>query len=195
MQVKLSIDWSDFRSLSVCLSICPSACPPIHPPVYLSIYLAMSLQPFVAPWQLCQFLDLLHSQYESLDGDQAVARPLPTHRTAQTDNKRTQTSMPQVRFEPTITVFDPAKTVHALERAATMIGPQIFSRSVNVLLRINRIRTSSIVRCLKTAIEHNVSETGFVSIFRWWGERHLFCWFHQKELIPVRGSVIEVSYF
>jgi hypothetical protein len=30
--------------------------------------------------------------------------------------------MPQVRFEPTIPVFKPAKTVHALDRAATVIG-------------------------------------------------------------------------
>jgi hypothetical protein len=30
--------------------------------------------------------------------------------------------MPQVRFEPTITVFERAKTVHALDRAATVIG-------------------------------------------------------------------------
>jgi hypothetical protein len=31
-------------------------------------------------------------------GDQADARPLPTHRTTQTQNKRTQTSMPRVGF-------------------------------------------------------------------------------------------------
>jgi hypothetical protein len=54
-------------------------------------------------------------------GDQPVARPLPTHRTTQTQNKRTQTSMPQVGFEPTIPVFEPTKTVHALARAATVI--------------------------------------------------------------------------
>jgi hypothetical protein len=30
--------------------------------------------------------------------------------------------MPQVEFEPTIPVFDRAKTVHALDRAATVIG-------------------------------------------------------------------------
>jgi hypothetical protein len=30
--------------------------------------------------------------------------------------------MPRVRFEPTIPVFERAKTVHALDRAATMIG-------------------------------------------------------------------------
>jgi hypothetical protein len=38
-------------------------------------------------------------------GDQPAARPLPTHRTTQTQNKRTQTSMPRVGFEPTIPVF------------------------------------------------------------------------------------------
>jgi hypothetical protein len=55
-------------------------------------------------------------------GDQPVARQLPEHRTAQTQHERTQSFMPQVRFEPTIQVFDGAKTVHALDRAATVIG-------------------------------------------------------------------------
>jgi hypothetical protein len=55
-------------------------------------------------------------------GDEPVARPLPIHRAAQTQNKRTQTSMPQLWSEPTIPAFDRAKTVHALDRAATMIG-------------------------------------------------------------------------
>jgi hypothetical protein len=30
--------------------------------------------------------------------------------------------MPQVGFEPTIPVFEPAKTVHASDRAGTVIG-------------------------------------------------------------------------
>jgi hypothetical protein len=38
-------------------------------------------------------------------GDQPVARPLPTHRTTQTQNKRTQTSMSRVGFEPTTLVW------------------------------------------------------------------------------------------
>jgi hypothetical protein len=57
-----------------------------------------------------------------LDGDQPVARPLPAHRTAQTQNKYTETSMPQVGFEPPIPVFERAKTVHALSRETTVIG-------------------------------------------------------------------------
>jgi hypothetical protein len=55
-------------------------------------------------------------------GDQPVARPLPPYRTIQTQKKRTQTSMPPVGFEATIPAFERAKTVHALDRAATVIG-------------------------------------------------------------------------
>jgi hypothetical protein len=71
-----------------------------------AIYLSMALQPFVGPWT----------------GDQPFARPLPTHRTTQTQNKRTQTSISRVGFEPTIPVFQRAKTVHASDRADTVIG-------------------------------------------------------------------------
>jgi hypothetical protein len=56
-------------------------------------------------------------------GDQPVARPLPAHRRAEIQNKCTQTSMPQVGFEPTIPVFKRAKIVHALDRTATLIRP------------------------------------------------------------------------
>jgi hypothetical protein len=54
-------------------------------------------------------------------GDQPIARPLSTHGTAQTQNKRRQTSMPRVGFEPMIPVFERAKKVYALDRAATVI--------------------------------------------------------------------------
>jgi hypothetical protein len=45
--------------------------------------------------------------------DQPVARSLPTHRTTQTQNKHTQTSMTRVGFKPKTPVFERAKTVHA----------------------------------------------------------------------------------
>jgi hypothetical protein len=101
----------------VCMYVC----------IYLSIclcimYVFIALQPFVGSWPLFQFLDPIHSRWDSLDGDQPVARPLPTHRTTQTQNKRIQTSKPQVAFEPMTPVFERAKTVHALDRAATVIG-------------------------------------------------------------------------
>jgi hypothetical protein len=54
-------------------------------------------------------------------GDQPVARPLPIHRTTQTQNKRMQTSVPLGGFESTTPVFERAKTVHSLDSAATLI--------------------------------------------------------------------------
>jgi hypothetical protein len=54
--------------------------------------------------------------------DHPVARPLPRHRTAQTQNKRTQTSMLKVGFEPTISVPEWANKVDVLDRAGTVIG-------------------------------------------------------------------------
>jgi hypothetical protein len=54
--------------------------------------------------------------------DRPVARQLSTHRKTQTQNKRTQTFMPWVGFEPMIQAFERAKAVHALDRAATVIG-------------------------------------------------------------------------
>jgi hypothetical protein len=54
--------------------------------------------------------------------DLPIARPLPTYRATQTQNKCTQTSMPQAGFKSTISVFERAKAVHALDHAATVIG-------------------------------------------------------------------------
>jgi hypothetical protein len=47
-----------------------------------------------------------------------VAMPLPTHRTIQTQNKRTPASCLEWGFETTIPVFELAKIVHALHREA-----------------------------------------------------------------------------
>jgi hypothetical protein len=51
------------------------------------------------------------------------------HRKAQAQNKCTETSMTWVRFEPTIPAFERAKTVHALDRTAIVIG---WSWSINL---------------------------------------------------------------
>jgi hypothetical protein len=45
-------------------------------------------------------------------------------------NKRTQEFMPRVGFQPMIPVFERAKTVHALDRAATVIGRIVVYPSV-----------------------------------------------------------------
>jgi hypothetical protein len=78
----------------------------------------VSLYSPCGPWSLFQFLNLYTVGRTPWTGDQPVARPLPT----QIQNKGTQTSMPLVGFETTVLVFERAKMVHALDRAATVIG-------------------------------------------------------------------------
>jgi hypothetical protein len=86
----------------------------------------MTLQPFVGPWPLLQFSNLFHTDGRTpWKSDQPFARSLPTHRTTQTQNKRTQTYMPRVGFEPITSVFGRAKIVHVLDRAATVIGTEV----------------------------------------------------------------------
>jgi hypothetical protein len=57
------------------------------------------------------------------------------------NNPLRQTSMPWVGFEPTIPVFDRAKTFHALYRADTVIGPLSV---VYVKLRLHFIKCQNI---------------------------------------------------
>jgi hypothetical protein len=56
----------------------------------------MDLEAFVGTWQLLfsSFLILYAVGRTSWMGDQPVARPVPAHRTVQTQNKYTQTSIP-----------------------------------------------------------------------------------------------------
>jgi hypothetical protein len=88
----------------------------LHLSIYDSAVLLLDLGRFFS------FLILYTDGRTPWTVDQPVARPLPTHRTTQTQNKRAQTSMPWVGFEPSIPVFERAKTVHALGRAATVVG-------------------------------------------------------------------------
>jgi hypothetical protein len=73
-------------------------------------------------WLLFQFLDLYTVGRTPWMGDQPITWSLPTHRPTQTQNKRTQTSMPRMGFEPMIPVSEQAKTVHALDHMVTVIS-------------------------------------------------------------------------
>jgi hypothetical protein len=93
--------------------------------ISLSLSLSLSLcgSPFLLDLDLLfNFLIPYTVGMNPWTGDQPVVRPLPTHRTTQTQNKRTQTSMSLMGLEPMTPVFERAKTVHALDRAATVIG-------------------------------------------------------------------------
>jgi hypothetical protein len=71
-----------FEAILECLSIC------------LWLY-----SPLLDLGRFFSFLILYTVGRTPWTGDQPVAGPLPTHRTAQTQNKRTQTSMPKVGLE------------------------------------------------------------------------------------------------
>jgi hypothetical protein len=80
----------------------------------------MAVQPL---WTLAAFfIFLIYTQSVELLG-RGIS---PSHgrylHTEQHEHKRTQISMPRVGFEPTIPVFERANTIHALDRAATVIG-------------------------------------------------------------------------
>jgi hypothetical protein len=88
-------------------------------------------------------------------GDQPVARPLPAHRTAQTQNKCIQTSMPWVGFEPTTPLFERSKTVHALDSATAVIGSWIYTEQ-------NTPKWNPPDQCRAQC------QTSWISWFIWW---------------------------
>jgi hypothetical protein len=152
------------------------------------------------PWQLFQFLNPYTVGRTPWTEDQPVARPLPTHRTTQTQNKHRETSMPRAGFEPTIPVFERAKMVHALDRDATVIGT-VFG-SVNFKLRIysltkfTRINRNEVITVwslpcsgsvyLICPLNQWVRETGPVVIILWF-----FCYKSVvcMEITPVHNLV------
>jgi hypothetical protein len=104
--------------------------PTYNPPL---CYLSMTLQPFAGPWPLFSFLILRTVGRTPWTGDQHVARPLPAHRTTQTQDKGTQTSRPRVGFEPTMPVLERAKAVHVLHRATVSSDIKLFLRIFPVI--------------------------------------------------------------
>jgi hypothetical protein len=61
---------------------------------------------FCGPWPFFYIINMYTVGRTPWTENQPAAKPLPTHRTTQTQNKRTQTSLPRVGFEPMITVFE-----------------------------------------------------------------------------------------
>jgi hypothetical protein len=91
-----------------------------------------------------QFLNVKHSV--GLHG--RVMSPSQGCYLTQTQNKHKQTSMPWVGFEPTIPASERAKTVHALGRAATVIGlskitPRYFTWLTKGIFRQFNVRWAS----------------------------------------------------
>jgi hypothetical protein len=71
-------------------------------------------------------MNFIDSQYDSLD-EWSARRKAATYTGQHKQNKRRQTSVPRVGFEPTIPVFHRTMTFHALDSAATVIGVYVFA--------------------------------------------------------------------
>jgi hypothetical protein len=105
----------------------------------LNWIIIMALQPFVGPWPLFQFFDLIHSRQNSLDGGSAL-RKASTY----TQNKGTQTPIPQMGFEPTIPASEQAKIFHVLGRAATVIDSFTYTAYTgNIATRKSSVHANS----------------------------------------------------
>jgi hypothetical protein len=100
------------KELSICMFIYLS--------IYLLIYLSFCLSIYLSIYGSTALMGF--GRFFSFVIFYTVGRLLPAHRTAQTQNKRTQISVSLIGFEPTVPVFERTKTVHALDRAATLIG-------------------------------------------------------------------------
>jgi hypothetical protein len=106
-------------------------------------FFSLALQPLWALASAFQFHDHFTDGRTPWTSDQLVARPLPKHRTTQTQNKHIhthQTLMPCVEFEPTILAFQRAKTVHALDHSATVTG-QMYGTTTFLFRKPERKRT------------------------------------------------------
>jgi hypothetical protein len=98
--------------LSIYLSVCPS----VRLPTHLSVAPTWSmLHPWNASFQF-SFLTL-DIRYDSLEGGSACRKAAINIK----QNKRRQTFMPWVGFEPTILVFEQAKQFYALDLAVAVI--------------------------------------------------------------------------
>jgi hypothetical protein len=88
---------------------------------------------------------LFHSLGPGGPAYQTDARPLPTHRTTQTQTKHTQTSMPRVGTEHMISVLEQAKAVHALDGSTTMIDTYTPLQDFNYWDKAIEWRTNSLL--------------------------------------------------
>jgi hypothetical protein len=86
-----------------------------------------------------------------------MSLPSPTHRIAQTQNKRTETFMHRVGFEPSTLVFLRAKTVHAPDGAAAVIG----NHSIYALLENQYFKLHARRQSTKQTPRHRTSDQRF----------------------------------
>jgi hypothetical protein len=95
-------------------------------------------------------------------GNEPASSPLPTHRT-QTQNKRTQTSISRVGFKPTVPVFERARTVRNLDRAATVMGSGYCMGTVKILETLHYFHYRNLARIWGPLSQSN----GYWELYPW----------------------------
>jgi hypothetical protein len=156
----------------------------------------MTLQPFVGPWFLLQFHSLLYTDGRTpWTGDQPVTMPVLTHRTTQTQNKRTHTAMPWEGFESTIPVSERSKTVHSLDRAAIVIG-SLNKLQIEITATLacsaciyvwRNVYLRDFVSCASDHYAAEVLQTDAPCIFKCaqWITWRLIAWHHSSNTMPL----------
>jgi hypothetical protein len=114
---KINIDHL-LRMLPMCLD---GAKAPNHRFIIVFIVVVTIYTPLLDFGRFFSFLILYTAGRTPWTGDLRVAKPLPTHRTTQTQNRHTEIHASN-GIEPTIPVFERVKKVEALESAATASG-------------------------------------------------------------------------
>jgi hypothetical protein len=72
--------------------------------------------------------------------------------------------MPPVEFEPTISVFEGAKSVHALHRAATVIGILDTVPTVTMCCILLLVRRKGIFVSVNTTIQVKVITSNYINV-------------------------------
>jgi hypothetical protein len=121
----------------------------------------MALQPFVGPWPLLHSVIIFTQAIELLGRVISPSQGRYLH----TEKTHIQTSMPWMGFEPTIPAFELAKTVNAVDRAATQIGIRgLISRQILKYKIIKQLLQYLFVICLNGT---GVSTVNCILIFLW----------------------------
>jgi hypothetical protein len=129
--------------------------------LYLSsIYLCL-YSPY-GPWPLFQFLNLYAISRTPWMGDQPIARRY-LHTEQHKQNKRAETSMPRVGFEPMIPVIERAKTFHASGHTA-IVTSTYYLLQYFILYVLHVMETSVCVWDINnnTAVSTKRSECAYV---------------------------------
>jgi hypothetical protein len=149
--------------------------------IYSFFHSSMAIQPFVGPWPFPQFRNHFYTDGRILwTIGQPVARPLPIHRTKQTHTypylEWDSNPRSQVRASEDSSCLRPRDhcdghniyiNVVFLKIVLQVAIPKLYPRSrQDFISGLLGVWTLSIVRYSKNTEEHNVSETGSVSVFR-----------------------------